>query len=387
MEQLAATQKYGVIPQRDFIEKENQRVVLALSGTENFKAVRRNDFVISLRSFEGGLEISHFAGCVSPAYTVLRPTREVSSTYFGYALKATDYVGALQSVTSGVREGKTITYDQFARVSLPLPPYEEQTAISCFLDRETTKLDTLIAKQERLIELLQEERQAVISHAVTKGLNPNVPMKDSGVEWLGEVPAHWNIEKFSRAVQITEGQVDPAVEPYSSMPLVAPNHIESRTGRIAGVESATKQGAISGKYLCQRGNVIYSKIRPALAKAALATEDCLCSADMYPMTPRGGLRSRFLLLLLLSSQFTTWSILEADRVAMPKINRETLTDLRLPVPPQLEQDEIVGLVDREATKIDETIVKVTRAIDLMREHRSALVSAAVTGKIDVREAA
>ena len=200
----------------------------------------------------------------------------------------------------------------------------------------------------------------------------------SNVEWLGDVPEHWETGKFSREVRIAEGQVDPEIEPYSSMLLVAPNHIESGTGRLLAKETAANQGAISGKYLCSAGEVIYSKIRPALAKAVLAPEDCLCSADMYPMRSTGRLRSRYLLLVLLSSQFTAWSVLEADRVAMPKVNRETLNDLRLPIPPLNEQDAIADFLERETAKIDSLVAKKRTLIERLKEKRTALISGTVT---------
>jgi type I restriction enzyme S subunit len=143
-----------------------------------------------------------------------------------------------------------------------------------------------------LVELLAEKRQAVISHAVTKGLNPGGPMKDSGIEWLGEVPAHWEVLKFQRCVFVAEGQVDPKEPRYSQMPLIAPNHIESGNGRLIVLETAEEQGAESGKYLCQAGDVVYSKIRPALRKVCIAPKDCLCSADMYPLKAHSGLGKR-----------------------------------------------------------------------------------------------
>jgi len=277
-----------------------------------------------------------------------------------------------------------------------LPPEAEQHDIADFLDRETAKIDTLVAKKRTLIERLKEKRTALISRTVTRGLppdaaragglDPHPKLKPSGIDWLGDVPEHWEVGKFSREVRIAEGQADPEIEPYSSMPLVAPNHIESGTGRLLARETAADQAAISGKYLCSAGEVIYSKIRPALAKAVLAPEDCLCSADMYPMTPTGLLRSRYLLRVLLSSQFTAWSILEADRVAMPKVNRETLSELRLPVPPPQEQDTIADFLDRETAKIDGMVTKVDTAIERLQEYRTALITAAVTGKIDVRAA-
>jgi type I restriction enzyme S subunit len=117
--------------------------------------------------------------------------------------------------------------------------------------------------------------------------------KPSGIDWLGDVPKHWEVRKFSREVRIAEGQVDPEIEPYASMALVAPNHIESRTGRLLARETAAEQGAMSGKYMCRKDEVVYSKIRPGLAKVALAPEDCLCSADMYPLRPTGQFSSHF----------------------------------------------------------------------------------------------
>src|SRR6185312_1419346 len=168
----------------------------------------------------------------------------------------------------------------------------------------TAKLDALIAEQQRLIELLKEKRQAVISHAVNKGLNPDAPMKPSGVEWLGDVPAHWQLKRFQRCVDIREGQVDPEDSRYSNLPLVAPNHVESGTGRFLGTESAAEQEAESGKYLCTAGDVLYSKIRPALRKVIVAPDNCLCSADMYPLRAKAGLTNSFLFWTILSEYFS-----------------------------------------------------------------------------------
>jgi type I restriction enzyme S subunit len=176
-EQLSATQKYGVLPQSKFMELEDQKVTLALSGLDNFKHVQVDDFVISLRSFQGGIEHSAYSGCVSPAYTILRPNHSVHPPFWKYLMKSRGYIEALQSVTDGIRDGKNISYEQFGMVFVPDVPTDEQKSISSFLDAETSKIDALIAEQRRLIELMKEKRQAVISHAVTKGLHPNAPMK------------------------------------------------------------------------------------------------------------------------------------------------------------------------------------------------------------------
>ena len=166
--------------------------------------------------------------------------------------------------------------------------------------------------------------------------------RPSNVEWLGDLPDHWEVMRFSRLVDIAEGQVDPRQEPYSSMVLIAPNHIEAGTGRILGLETAKDQGADSGKYLFSAGDVLYSKIRPSLAKVVLAPCDGLCSADMYPLKARAKLSEPFLKWFLLSTGFTAWATVESDRVAMPKINREKLSELPIAAPPRSEQTAIAG---------------------------------------------
>lgn len=208
--------------------------------------------------------------------------------------------------------------------------------------------------------------------------------KDSGVEWLGEVPAHWNTPFFQRCVYVAEGQVNPEDEPYRSMILVAPNHVESGTGRLLLTETAAEQSAESGKYLCQPGDVIYSKIRPALRKACLSPDVCLCSADMYPLRGTNGLRNEFLFWFLLSDEFSAWAVLESDRVAMPKINRESLKAVRLVLPTEAEQMGIAQFLNAETTKLDALITEQRTLIDLLKEKRQAVISHAVTKGLDPR---
>lgn len=202
--------------------------------------------------------------------------------------------------------------------------------------------------------------------------------KDSGVEWLGEVPEHWEVTRFLRVVHIAEGQVDPGDPVYSAIPLIAPNHIESRTGRLLGLESAGEQSAESGKYPCKAGDVLYSKIRPALRKACIAPQDCLCSADMYPLRAVRGLINPFLFWWILSEQFSALAVLESQRVAMPKINRETLKEIYILTPPFVEQHGIADYLNDETIKIDALIAEQQRLIDLLKEKRQAVISHAVT---------
>ena len=202
--------------------------------------------------------------------------------------------------------------------------------------------------------------------------------KASGVEWLGDVPEHWGVMRFQRCVDVAEGQVDPEDAVFSRMSLIAPNHIESGTGRLLGLESATEQGAESGKYLCKAGDVVYSKIRPALRKVCIAPEDCLCSADMYPLRSHSGLINPFLFWLILSEEFSALAVLESERVAMPKINRESLKAVVLAVPSSVEQTKIASFLDRETSKIDGLVGEQRRLMELLKEKRQAVISHAVT---------
>ena len=280
-----------------------------------------------------------------------------------------------------------LTADAFGGFPVLLPPHDQQARIADYLDRETARLDALVAVKERVLGLLAEKRRALITRAVTRGLDPNVPLRYSGIPWLGEIPAHWGTSKFTWSVFIVEGQVDPEIEPYVNMPLIAPNHLESGTGRLLRTEMAADQGAISGKYLCQPGDIIYSKIRPALRKTTMTVEQCLCSADMYPLRSREDMEPEFLLFFLLSEPFSTWAVLESNRVAMPKINREALGGIRIPLPPPNEQHAIVAHIANETSKLDELRAATERTTVLLKERRSALIAAAVTGQIDVEQAA
>lgn len=282
----------------------------------------------------------------------------------------------------------SISSTNLLELPIAIPPDDEQKAIIERTSHATAKVDTLVTAKQRVMDLLAEKRKAILATAVTRGLDPTVKLRDSGVPWLGDIPVHWDFLKFSWCVSIAEGQVDPEGDGFSSWPLIAPNHIESGTGRLLALDSASEQGAISGKYQCHPGDVIYSKIRPALRKATIAPQACLCSADMYPMRVDGSrLISEYLLHYLLTDAFSVWAVLESNRVAMPKINRESLIDLRMPVPPLDEQRAIVEHIAHETAKLDAVRAATERTIALLKERRSALIAAAVTGQLDVRAAA
>ena len=247
-----------------------------------------------------------------------------------------------------------------------IPDLETQRLIATFLDRETARIDQLIEKKQRLVDVLKERLLSELERLTTP-----------------EESLHSEFVPFRWICRITEGQVDPTAPEWADKPLIAPNHIESRTGRLIAIETAEEQGAISGKYAFPSGTVVYSKIRPNLAKACVSPIAGMCSADMYPILPNKSLRSQFLLMQLLSAKFTDWAALESMRVAMPKINRETLGAYRFWVPKLAVQDQAIRRFSSEQRTIEHVSDKVRVSIDQMREFRSSLITAAVTGQIDL----
>ena len=265
--------------------------------------------------------------------------------------------------------------------------------IVAFLDHETAKIDALIEKQQRLIELLKEKRQAVISHAVTKGLNPNAPMKDSGVEWLGEVPAHWVVTQLKfNTLEMQTGPFGSQLhaEDYvdDGIPLVNPAHMVE--GKIVPdpqvtVDEQTWQRL--SRHGLKSGELIFAR-RGELGRCAVVTkveEGWLCGTGSLKAKLNDRLIPEYSYLLITSEGVVSELSLESKGSTMDNLNTETLGRVRLPVPPRQEQTDILEYVNLAAGKFGTLIDNAESAISLMQERRTALISAAVTGKIDVRD--
>jgi restriction endonuclease S subunit len=315
---------------------------------------------------------------------VLRPKEGLDRRYLFYLTMSHPFRKMGEATMYGAGGQKRVPDDFIRNLRWPTPPLDEQRAIAAYLDRETERIDTLIKKKERLIDLLEEKRTALISRVVTKGLDDDAEMKDSRVDWLGKIPTDWEIVPFRYYCNIPKGQVDPERGEYQSRILISPNHVEQNSGNIRELETADEQGASSGKYPVEPGDLIYSKIRPELNKICIAKGHWLCSADMYPIKIRTGFDARYLKYLMLSRQFVRIMVADSMRVAMPKVNRETLGAVRVVKPPLNEQRTIANHLNERISRIDELIGEVRRAINRLEEYRTALISAAVIGKIDVR---
>ena len=276
------------------------------------------------------------------------------------------------------------------RVALALDR-DELRAIVRFLDRETAKIDALVAEQEKLIGLLQEKRQAVISHAVTKGLDPNVLMKDSGVEWLGEVPAHWEVRALKNIVStpITDGPHETPQFFDEGIPFVSAEAVSQgfiNFEKIRGHISAEDHQRYSQKYLPRRGDVYMVKSGATTGVTAIVETD----QEFNIWSPLAALRCgdkmlpKYLLHYMRSRHFQEAVTLNWSFGTQQNIGMGVIGDLYTPAPPLEEQTAIASLLDQETAKLDTLMTEARIAITLLQERRTALISAAVTGQIDVR---
>ncbi|HDK9104454.1 restriction endonuclease subunit S [Acinetobacter baumannii] len=321
---------------------------------------------------------------VSTGFAVIRPNQYLYKSFASYCLRAKGFIKEVVARSVGVSY-PAINSSDLVNIAIPSIEYAEQVKIANFLDHETTKIDHLIEKQQQLIELLKEKRQAVISHAVTKGLNPNVPMKDSGVEWLGEVPEHWDIVQAKYIADITRGAI--------LRPVDAPEYFdEEGEWAYLNISDATK----CDKYLDE------SKLR-------LSQLGSTKSARVYPnnliITASATIGKAFInrIKVCVHDGFIPFCNIKLDinylyhyvsnpylYAAMGKSNTQKniyldeVKNMMVTVPPRCEQVAIVKHIESSQFKYDGLIQSANSAIKLMQERRTALISAAVTGKIDVR---
>lgn len=266
---------------------------------------------------------------------------------------------------------------QLRQLNVVEPPLSEQQTIAAYLDEKCGEIDSLISLQEEMISELQAYKQSVITEAVTKGLDSNVPMKDSGVEWIGAIPKHWNVTRFKNVAKVKANLVHP--EDYLEMPQVAPDCIEKGSGKLIKYQTVREANVISDNHLFYKGQIVYSKIRPTLNKVIIAPFNGLCCADMYPIETKENLQ--FFLLQMLSSVFNEQvAVVVQDRVKMPKINKEELDQIIMICPPLSEQQAIASYLDEKTSQIDSLIALKQEKITELKDYKKSIIYEYVTGK-------
>ncbi len=328
--------------------------------------------------------------CCGGDVIVLRPTINLDPLFLGYALDSV----ASKAQKALMGKGYTVVHiyaDQLRDLIVALPPLPEQESVGVVLNRETARIDALIAKKTEFIELLAKKRQALITHAVTKGLNPNVKMKDSGVEWIGDVPEHWEVKPIKFIASCNDDALPESASPATVIQYVDISSVSHDEG-ITGTETMLFGDAPSRarrKAMC--GDVIVSTVRTYLKAVASVDElhaDCVYSTGFAVLRAREGhLLPKFLKWLILNDLVIQAIESHSEGLSYPAINASELINLRVAVPGMFEQEAIAKYIDLETSRISRLIERIQDSIDLLKKRRSALITAAVTGQIDLRESA
>ena len=333
-----------------------------------------------------------FGGTATSEVLVMKPASESSQIYLTYCLLNAPYIRWVDTLTYGAKMPR-VSPDEVTCSFMPLPPLTEQRAIAAFLDRETARINELVARKERLIGLLQEKRTALITRAVTRGLVPNTTMKDSGVEWLGGIPEHWQVKRMKHLLR--EPLQYGANEPSSHTDSDSPRYVRItdiyEDGTLRDDTFRSIPNEIAEPYLLARGDLLFARSGATVGKtfrydpswgiAAYAGYLIRARFDERLATPA------FVEYFTRSQSFADWILSNLIQSTIQNVSAERYANLVVPRPPIPEQGAIADFLDRETAKVDVLVAKVQEAIGRLKELRTALISAAVTGRIDVREGA
>ena len=393
-ELLSVYRDCGVIPKNSREDNNNK----PSDDLTPYQLVKSNDLVMNkMKTWQGSIAMSEYEGIVSPAYFVYQPSSNLFKMaypkYIHYLLRNPMYIAQYMRRSKGIRVNQwDLDPNEFQRIELLIPGKDEQSKIFQFLDHETTKIDTLIKKQQQLIKLLKEKRQAVISHAVTKGLNPDVPMKDSGVEWLGVVPENWNVTPLKHLVSksIIDGPHESPIKCDEGIPFVSAEAIrdgEINFEKIWGYISKEDHKRFSKRFSPKKNDIFMVKLGATTGKVAI-----VCTNKEFNIwVPLAAIRikkpidAKFIFFQLQSSNVQDAIQMSWTYGTQQTLGLKTLENFRLPIPGIKEQLKIVSFLDSIIPTLEISIQKANELVTLLQERRTALISAAVTGKIDVRD--
>lgn len=309
----------------------------------------------------------------STGFAVLRP-KEINSRFLGYYSHSPFFIDSTIANSVGVTY-PAINASNILEFPIQMPTPEEQTAIANYLDRKTTEIDELITDKKRLLELYEEEKTAIINQAVTKGINPDVPMKDSGIEWLGEIPEHWEVKRFKYYFDLITEKVE------EDLPKIGLENIESKSGKFIKTDSD-----FAGQGVRFRPNdILFGKLRPYLAKVWLSNFDGQAVGDFYVFRTKQEVYPEFAKYRILDSSFIEVTNSSTYGSKMPRVSWEFIADLPIAFPKYQEQKALVYHIETECALIDAKTKNTKKLIDLLTEYRTALISEVVTGKIKVTE--
>lgn len=366
----------GIVPQLDSAAKTNAH--------DDRKLVKKGDFAINSRSDRrGSCGVSEYDGSVSLINTVMKPRDEMNPDYYNWLFHTIQFADEFYKWGHGIVDDLwTTNWQDMKHIDIPVPTLDEQKVIADYLNKAIPEIDALHTDIEKQIETLEEYKKSIITEAVTRGLDSDVEMKDSGIEWIGMIPKHWNVTKFKYICSVKTNLVN--VKKYQEYPQISPDNVEKDSGILLNYSTVAEAGVISDNHLFFKGQILYSKIRPKLNKATIAPFNGLCSADMYPIETNEN--TMFVLYMILSQYFLNQvSLVTEDRVKMPKINQEELGVIKIVLPDNInEQEKIVLYLHQKCQDISKAIEEKKEQLETLEQYKKSIIYEYVTGKKEVQ---
>jgi len=388
---LVASQNMGVVPKHIY----GNRTVEAMKDLHLLKLVRVGDFVISLRSFQGGIEYAYYQGIISPAYTIMIPKDMIVPQYFKYLAKSRLFIELLQLCVTGIREGQNIDYVKLKNHQIPVPPRSEQDQIVRYLDWQVSKINKLIAAKKKEIAVFEEYKQTAIDEAVTKGIS-NHDFVTSNVDWIEQIPSSWKLKKikeyfsFGKGLSITKANL---VE--EGIPVISYGQVHSKRNTGVKVEQHLLRYVpdtyleLSPNALVNKGDFIFADT----SEDYLGVGNCVyidvtntLFAGYHTIIARSkhNENGKFFAYLFRSSAWRYQIRKRVNGVKVYSITQKILGTASVLIPPKNEQAEIVEYLDDICGRVDAIIENLYKRIDIFHEYRTRLISDVVTGQIDVR---
>lgn len=362
----------GVVQHSDLTETTGNKAVTA----EGYKIVKEDDIVVNIiLCWMGAVGRSAYNGVTSPAYDVYKPLHDTNSTYYHYLFRTSQFNGECYRYGRGIMLMRWRTYStEFRAISVPLPPEDEQKRIVNFLDKKIDDVDRLIGNVQKQIEKLKAYKQSLITEVVTKGIDPTVPMKDSGVEWIGEIPEHWNIERLKFNVSIN-------AEKQSSLdlPYIALEHIEGFSGKRIKTDNVYE---VDGAIVAHSGEILFGKLRPYLAKVYKVEEETYVSSE-FAVFSAETIDNQYLKWYMLSYGFLDTVNASTYGTKMPRANIDFIKNMYIPVFDVQEQEKIALYLNEKSSKIDQLIAIKQSKIEKLEQYKRSLIYEYVTGKKEV----
>lgn len=379
MVQFTASQKYGVITQAEYMERTGANIVTVQKDFDILKKVCTGDFVIHMRSFQGGLEYSERSGSISSAYVMLIPHKTIRvPRFYKWFFKSSNYIDALSSTSNLVRDGQAMRWANFIQLPIPFPPEDEQRRISDFLDKKCIEIDALSVDIQSQIDVLEQYKRSIITEAVTKGLNPETDMKDSGVRWIGQMPLHWDCIRGKYILR------------YLQKPIKEDDGVITcfRDGEVTLRSNRREDGfTMSNKEIGYQGIDVGDLIVHGMDgfAGAIGISDSRGKASPVLNVLDTKQNKRYVMYYLRSMAYSDVFLAMATgiRVRSCDLRWNKLAELQYPVPPIEEQNQIVEYIDSVLQRTNEVIADKQSQLATFDEYKKSLIFEYVTGKKEV----